>query len=146
MAPLYFLAIVAGLVLPLQIAFNNKLTSYSGNPITSSLISFSVGTCALLIYSLSNHGTFQKSLQNIGQAPPYAWMGGLIGCFYIVTTLIASPKIGMAISLSLIIGGQLCMSLILDHNGWFGMEVKPFSWVKGAGLLLVIAGIFLLKK
>ena len=142
----HLLAVCAGLVLPLQIAFNNKLTNFSGNPITSSLISFSVGTIALIIYSITNPSAFQKSLLQLGQAPSYAWLGGLVGAFYIISTIVASPKIGLAMFLALVIGGQLIMSLIIDHFGLLGMVQKTITWWKGLGLLLILVGVFLLKK
>ncbi len=142
----YLLALGAGLLLPMQIAFNNKLTHYSGNPVTSSLISFSVGTIALLLYSISHFQSFHKSLQQLGNAPGYAWLGGMVGAFYIISTIVASPKIGLALFLALVIGGQLVMSVIVDHYGLLGAVVKPITWLKGIGLLLVFGGIFLLKK
>ena len=141
----HILAIAAGLVLPLQIAFN-KLTHFSGNPIVSSLISFSVGTIGLIVYSLSHPGALQKSLQQVGQAPAYAWLGGVVGAFYIVTTVVASPKIGLAMFLGLVIGGQLMMSLAIDHFGLLGMAQKSFTWWKGLGLLCIVAGVVLLKR
>ncbi len=142
----YLLALGAGLLLPMQIAFNNKLTHYSGNPVTSSLISFSVGTIALLLYSISHFQSFHKSLQQLCNAPGYAWLGGMVGAFYIISTIVASPKIGLALFLALVIGGQLVMSVIVDHYGLLGAVVKPITWLKGIGLLLVFSGIFLLKK
>lgn len=142
----YLLALGAGLLLPMQIVFNNKLTHYSGNPVTSSLISFSVGTIALLLYSISQLGSFQKSLHQLGSAPGYAWLGGLVGAFYIISTIVASPKIGLAVFLALVIGGQLITSVLVDHFGLLGAAVKPMSWTKGMGLLLVLGGIILLKK
>lgn len=142
----HLFALIAGLLLPLQIAFNNKLTLFSGNPTTSSLISFSVGTLALIVYSLTNPTAFQKSLQQLSQAPLYAWLGGLVGAFYIISSIVASPKIGIATFLALIIGGQLVMSLVLEHFGWLGTAVRSISWVKVLGLALILVGIILVKK
>lgn len=142
----HLIALVAGLGLPLQVAFNNKLTSFSANPFTTSLISFSVGTLSLIVYSLCTPGAFHKSLQQLDQAPAYAWFGGLVGAFYIISTIVASPKIGLAVFLSLVIGGQLMMSVVVDHFGLLGAAVKPMNSMKGIGLLLVLGGIFLLKK
>lgn len=142
----FIMALAAGMVLPLQIASNNKLTSYSGNPVTSSLISFSVGTICLVVYSLSNFSTFQRSLHQLGQAPLYAWFGGVVGAFYIISTIVASPKIGIAMFLALVIGGQVTTSLVIDHFGLFGSALKPVTWAKGAGALLILAGIVLLKR
>lgn len=142
----HWLALIAGLLLPFQIAFNNRLTLYTGNATTSSLVSFSVGTIALLLFSLTNVNSFQKSWQHIGQAPWYAWLGGLAGAFYIISTIVASPKIGIAMFIVLIIGGQLVSSTVVDHFGLFGAPVKPFDWMKGLGLVLILAGIILIKK
>jgi transporter family-2 protein len=142
----HLLAFLAGVLLPLQIAFNNKLTSFSQNPITSSLISFSVGTISLLIYSAAQLPSFQKSLQHIHQAPGHAWLGGLLGAFYIISTIIVSPKIGIATFLAIVIGGQLIMSLALDNFDWLGAEVKVLTWTKLFGMLLMIVGILIMKK
>lgn len=142
----HYLTVLAGLMLPLQIAFNNKLTTYSGNPATTSLISFSVGALAWLVYGLSNLPGLQRSLGQVHQAPVYAWMGGLIGALYVITTVVASPRIGMATFLALVIGGQLVMSLILDHYGWLGATVKPIDLSKLAGTALVVIGILLIKR
>lgn len=141
----YLLAIVAGLVLPIQIAFNNRLTLYSGTPVISALCSFAVGTLALTCYSLTNPTALQKASQQIWNAPLYAWLGGFVGCFYIVTSLIVSPRLGLALTLSLVIAGQLSMSIMIDHFGWLGFDSKPFTLEKGVGLLLIFMGIALIK-
>jgi len=71
----HIVTLAAGLVLPLQIAFNNKLTFFSGNPLVSSLISFSVGTVALILYNISHASALQRYLHQLGQAPLYTWLG-----------------------------------------------------------------------
>lgn len=140
------LAFLAGLLLPLQVAFNNKLTSVSGNPTTSSLVSFSVGTIALLIYSVFGQVSFQKSFLPLGHAPWYAWIGGLVGALYIISTVVASPRIGIVVFLIIVILGQLTTSALLEHFGWLGTPLKPFNWLKGIGVVLVLSGVLLLKK
>lgn len=142
----HFLALVAGFFLPVQIALNNRLTLYTGSPLISSLCSFAVGTVVLMFYNMKDLGNLQKASQSIGNAPVYLWLGGVVGCFYIVTSLVVTPRIGLAVALGLVIGGQLCMSLLFDHFGWLGVEVKPFTWIKAFGLLLVILGVLFIKK
>ena len=146
MTQYHLLALAAGLVLPIQIAFNNRLTQFTGNPVISSFLSFIVGAVILLTYNITTQAGMVRSIQLTGAAPWYAWLGGLMGAFYVVTTLIVSPRIGIAMSLSLVIGGQLFMSLLVDHYGWIGVPIKPFTWIKGLGAALVVAGILLMKK
>lgn len=143
---LHLIAFASGLVLPIQIAFNNRLTAYSGNAVISSLWSFGSGTIVLLVFAISSYRELGRSLHQIGQAPPHAWLGGVVGCFYVVSTLLVAPRIGLALSLGLVILGQLSMSLLIDNFGWFGMEVKLFTWLKGVGILLVLSGILLIKN
>ena len=142
----YLIAILAGVVLPVQIAFNNKLTTFTNNPFVSSLISFLVGTLALLLYTMSSPSTLRTSFQQAAGAPWYAWLGGLLGAFYIISTIVASPRIGIAMFLALVIGGQLFMSLLIDHYGWLGAAVKPITLTKVMGGVLVLAGIILMKR
>jgi bacterial/archaeal transporter family-2 protein len=142
----HWITLAAGLLLPIQVVFNNKLTSISGSPTTSSLISFSVGTITLLLFSILRPTSFQKSLQHLDQAPWYAWLGGLVGAFYIITTVLASPRIGIIIFLAIVIGGQLITSALVEHYGWLGTPVKPFHWAKGLGLAFIIIGMIFMKK
>jgi transporter family-2 protein len=73
-------------------------------------------------------------------------MGGLIGALYVITTVVASPRIGIATFMTLIIGGQLLMSLILDNYGWLGAAVKAINVSRVAGMALVVIGILLIKR
>lgn len=142
----YLIALVAGLLLPLQIAFNNKLSTYTLNPFTTSLISFTTGTIALMAYSLLNYNKFNNSLMLAIKAPWFAWLGGLLGAFYIISTIITSSKIGLATFLAIVIGGQLLMSLFIDHFGLFGTAVKLIDIKKVSGILFVLIGIWLIKS
>lgn len=90
--------------------------------------------------------TKYEKVTDLSHAPFYAWLGGLVGAFYIISSIVASPKIGIATFLALIIGGQLAMSLVLEHFGWLGTAVKSITWVKGIGLVLILVGIMLIKK
>ena len=45
-----------------------------------------------------------------------------------------------------IYAGQMAMALVLDHFGWAGYREAPISPGKVAGLLLVVAGIWLIQR
>lgn len=132
-------------MLPIQVAFNSRLTSYSGSPVISSLCSFLVGTLALIVYSVGSPGLLSKASLQIWNAPAYAWLGGLVGAFFILTSLIVTPRLGLAMALCLVIAGQLTMSVLMDHFGWFGFAVKTFTITKALGLVFVLGGIILIK-
>ena len=54
--------------------------------------------------------------------------------------------IGVALFFVCVVAGQLIGASLADHFGAFGMEVKPVSLMKAAGLLLVLAGAVLVQR
>jgi Uncharacterized protein conserved in bacteria len=140
-----FVALLVGSFLPLQVGVNTKLGEAVGSPLLSALISFCVGTIALLSYILIT-GIPLANVANAKNASPIAWTGGLLGAFYVATSIILLDKLGAAMTISLIIAGQMLMSLIMDHFGLLGMEVKPISLGRFAGVVLVVAGVILIRK
>lgn len=140
-----FVALLVGTFLPLQVGVNTKLGEAVGSPLISALISFSVGTVALLSYILIT-GIPLAIAANAKNASPIAWTGGLLGAFYVASSIILLDKLGAAMTITLIIAGQMLMSLIMDHYGLLGMEVKPISLGRVAGVVLLIAGVILIRK
>ena len=54
--------------------------------------------------------------------------------------------VGVLATLVAMIFGNLVMAAIIDHNGWFGLNVLPFDWRRMLGLVLVLAGIVLVVR
>lgn len=48
--------------------------------------------------------------------------------------------------MALVIAGQLSMALTLDHFGWAGFREAPISLGKIGGLLLIVTGIWLIRR
>lgn len=140
-----FVALLVGAFLPLQVGVNTKLGEAVGSPLLSALISFSVGTIALLSYILIT-GIPLANAANAKNASPIAWTGGLLGAFFVASSIILLDKLGAAMTISLIIAGQMLMSLIMDHFGLLGMDVKPISFGRVAGVVLVVAGVILIRR
>jgi len=148
MSAIYFyllLALVAGAMMPTQAAINNKLAGYVASPISAAFISFLVGTAGLFVYLLAT-GTSLNSLVNIKDAPPVAWIGGLLGAFFVASTVILAPRIGVAMTFSLIVAGQMLITLVLDHFGFLGLPVKEISLPRVGGILLIVAGVAIIRR
>jgi len=139
------LALVAGAMMPTQAAINNKLAGYVASPISAAFISFIVGTVGLLVYVLAT-GTPLSNLLNIKDAPPIAWIGGLLGAFFVTCTVILAPRIGVAMTFSLIVAGQMLITLVLDHFGFLGLPVKEISLARIGGILLITAGVVIIRR
>jgi transporter family-2 protein len=139
------LALAAGAMMPTQAAINNKLAGYVENPISAAFISFFVGTIALFVYLLLT-GTPLSSLLNIKDAPPIAWIGGLLGAFFVTSAVVLVPRLGVAMTFSLIIAGQMLVTLVLDHFGFLGVPVKEISLARVGGILLITLGVVIIRR
>lgn len=139
------LAILAGAMMPTQAALNNKMAVVVDSPILAALISFFVGTLALFIYVLAS-GTPLGNLGGVKDAPAIAWTGGLLGAFFVTMTVILAPRLGVAMTFSLIIAGQMLVTLVIDNFGLLGMPVQPVSLPRVAGIFLVTAGVVLIRR
>ncbi len=139
------LAICAGMMIPTQGAVNTKLSSYVESPITAAFISFSVGTIALFVYLLFA-GTSLSSLANSKNAPIVAWTGGLLGAFFVSAIAASVPRLGVALTFSLAIAGQMMVSLIIDHFGFLDVPVKEISVPRILGVLLIVGGVIVIRR
>ena len=140
-----FLAIIAGMMMPTQAAINNKLAGYVESPILAAFISFAIGTLALFIYMIAT-GVPLGNLANAPNAPVIAWIGGILGAFFVTSTVILVPRIGVALTFSLIIAGQMLITLVIDHLGWLGVPEKPISLLRVLGVTLITIGVVLVRK
>lgn len=132
--------------MPTQATINNKLAeSIGNNPILAAFISFAVGTIALLIYILLT-GVPLSGLATARNAPPIVWIGGFLGAFFVSVMVTIVPRIGVALSFSLAIGGQMLVTILIDHFGWLGVPEKPVNLWRVAGAALITIGVVLIRK
>lgn len=148
MPALYFLivlALLAGAVLPTQTALNNKLAVTVDNPILAALLSFIVGTITIAIYSVAT-GVPLGNIAAAKNASPTAWLGGVLGAFFVASTVILLPRLGVAMTFGLVVAGQMLITLFYDHFGLLGLDVKPMNFGRVIGVLLVIGGVILIRR
>lgn len=142
---LLLFALLAGAVLPVQAALNVKLGKAVGDPIYAAFLSFLVGAAGLFIYILVTN----VELSQLSQASTLnwsVWTAGLLGAFYVGAVIILVPKIGAALTFGVIVAGQLGLSLLMDHYGWLGIPTHTISWQRIGGIILIIAGVVLIRN
>ena len=137
------LALLGGCFLPIQGAFNARLAAAGSSPIHASLISFVVGTAALAVYVVVTRQTV--SWAGLAAAPWYAWMGGFLGAVALSAIIVTFPKLGPGFAFGLIIAGQLIASVTLEHFDILVAEAHPISFLRIAGIALVVVGVVLIR-
>ena len=73
------------------------------------------------------------------------WIGGPLGALIVLAGASLVKEIGAATFISLVVGGQLLCSIVLDHFALFGLEEQPMTPTLVLGALLVIAGVVCIK-
>jgi bacterial/archaeal transporter family-2 protein len=141
----YLMALLAGVALTLQAALNAKMGRAVASPVIAAMLSFVVGTLALLGYLLAQR-TPLTQLRGAAQADYYVWLAGVLGAFYVASVVVLTPRFGPALTFGLVVAGQLGVSLLLEHFGWLGLPLHPLSWLRLAGLLLILTGIWLIRQ
>jgi transporter family-2 protein len=143
--PFYMLAFVAGLLLTVQVGFNVALRNAFGNPILATLANFLVGSIGLLAFALLTRAEW-PSRGALLTPPPWAWLGGLLGAFYVLSTVLVGPRLGAAALLALTVFGQLTASLVVDHYGWLGFPQHSLTLTRLAGGALLLGGVMLIVR
>ena len=141
-----FLALVVGMGVIVQTGANTQLSTTLDNPYLASLISFAVGTVALLIINMFVGGGF-SSLNTLQDKHTgwWIWSGGIIGAFFVTSIIVMVPVLGSTRLFALTIAGQLIFSVIVDHYGWMGFPLQPVNLKKILGVLLLIVGTILVQ-
>jgi transporter family-2 protein len=138
------LAFAAGAMLPFQAGINAELADWVNSPFRAAFVSFFVGTLVLLVVAALVFKPL-PSWTKLGDAPWWVWIGGALGAFYVAGSIVSAPKLGAATLIALVVAGQALASLAVDHFGWVGFEENPISLGRIGGMLLIAAGVVLVR-
>ncbi|MEO0701536.1 MAG: DMT family transporter [Pseudomonadota bacterium] len=138
-------AFATGAMVPLQLVFNGQLGGVTRNAFTASLIVFLIGALVLLALVAIMRPPL-PTLAELRNAPRTVWLGGLIATGYIVAIVVITPRLGVGLTTALILVGQLCMALALDHFGAFGNPQQTLGLGRAVGLAMMIAGVVTIKS
>jgi len=103
-----------------------------------------VGALALALYILFTKQTF--SWAGIKSAPAYAWVGGLLGAFYVTVIILSFPKLGPGLTFGLVVAGQMITSALLEHFDIMVAQPQPLNYIRIIGIFLVIIGVIVIRK
>jgi transporter family-2 protein len=137
-------AFASGAFIALQAPTNALLARGVGSPVNAALVSFLVGSLAL--FAVAAAFGARPAMGVVRTLPWYAWTGGLYGAVFVSCAAFAAPRLGVTYFLIVAIAGQLAMALFLDRVGAFGIDRVEISASRLAGVALVMAGAFLVRR
>jgi transporter family-2 protein len=138
------LVAVAGLLVGAQPPVNARLGRTIGS-LPAAAFSFMAGTIVLLlIASLTSEGL--GSFANVGKAPWWALIGGLLGAVYVTTAILTVRTLGVSGLTAIVITGQLTAAVLIDRFGLLGIAKQPIGLTRILGLVLLVAGAVLVVR
>lgn len=136
------MAAVGGLI-ALQPAINAGLGRATGN-IAAALVSFAIGT--LLLAAIVVVSGQASGLSDTFDVRWYYLLGGALGAAYVFTALVTVSTIGAGGVAAATITGQLTLSVVIDRLGILGLEQQPITVDRVAGVVLLLAGTYLIVR
>lgn len=141
---LALMVIVAGAATALQPPTNALLVKPMGSPVGAALVSFAVGTAVLAAaYAL---GPARPALAAARGLPAHALLGGVYGALFVAVAAYSAPRLGVGVTLTTLVAGQLLAAMLIDHFGLFGIVPRSLGWQRGLGFALVVAGVLLVRR
>ena len=130
-----FLAVLSGLISSISVQANGQLSNYYGNYRATVLIHL-IGLVGIVGVLLC------RRLPPLGGRRPALplFLGGAIGVCTVACSNLSYAALGVSLTLSLSLLGQMIISLLIDTVGWFGIPRRPFHRGKLLGLALILSG------
>ncbi|HMH47664.1 MAG TPA: DMT family transporter [Solirubrobacteraceae bacterium] len=138
------LGVGAGCLVGMQAPINSRLGKTVGST-EAATISFLVGTVALVLILLVVRGGV-GNLGDVGRAPWWALVGGLLGAVYVSVALVAVRTLGASGLTAVVIAGQLLISVAIDRFGLLGIAKQQIGVSRVIGLVLLVAGVALVVR
>jgi transporter family-2 protein len=85
----------------------------------------------------------------IGEVSHVQWyylLGGVLGAAYVFSALVLVSQIGAGAVAAATVTGQLTTSVVLDQIGFLGLDRQPITPTRVAGVLLLLAGTYLIVR
>jgi len=138
----YIAATAAALCISVQLAIEvdlNKLLK-NGNYHVA-VIAFGTAFFILLIYGALTGTRLQPTWTEFQSMHWTQYWGGLIRLAYLVLTVFAATRLGIATTTCILIGSQVIFAGIIQSNGLLGSPLTDWNWQKSVGAFLIILGV-----
>ena len=139
------LAVGAGACIALQASANGSFRKNLGdNPLFAACLSI-LGTVLTAAAAMLVFRPPVPSMAVLRETPWWNWIGGPLGALIVLAGAALTARLGAALFIALVVGGQLLCSLVLDHFALVGLNEQPVTAGRLLGAALVVAGVLCIK-
>lgn len=136
------LSFAGGVGLAFQASVNGELGRKIGT-VEVACMAYTIG--AIFLFSVAyffGKGNIEAALS----FPKWKLFIGLMGAIYIVIMVLSVPKIGVAAAIAATIVGQIFLSTLADHFGFFGNPSIPIGPYRILGIILMLLALYCFYK
>ncbi|CAI6040885.1 hypothetical protein PAECIP112173_01006 [Paenibacillus sp. JJ-100] len=134
-------ALLGGACITLQGVANTRISTDIGTWQAATITQLTGFILAALILVFVR----DANLQGIKQVKPMYLAGGAFGAVIIFSEVTAIQQIGVTFTISALLIAQLCLTFLIDSNGWFGVLKQKMKLPQFLGIALMIAGVIIMK-
>ncbi|MFX3632785.1 MAG: DMT family transporter [Candidatus Pristimantibacillus sp.] len=134
-------AILGGACITLQGVSNARISQDIGTWQAATITQFTGFLMALIILLFVRDANWQ----GFKQVKPLYLTGGAFGAIIIFSEVTAIQEIGVTFAISALLIAQLCLTFLIDSNGWFGVAKQKMKLPQFIGIGMMIFGVIILK-
>ncbi|TKH45646.1 hypothetical protein C1I60_04060 [Paenibacillus terrae] len=134
-------AFLGGACITLQGVANTRISQDIGTWQAATVTQLTGVILAALIWMFTRDG----SLAEMKQVKPMYLLGGAFAAIIIFSEVTAIQHIGVTFTISALLIAQLCLTFLVDINGWFGVVKQKMKLPQFIGIGMMIAGVIILK-
>ncbi|NYS60424.1 MULTISPECIES: DMT family transporter [Vreelandella] len=132
--------LIAGMGLSVEAGLLGPLGEQVGH-LSATLSIFMVGA---LLLSLALVFTPNRQLGTLFKQPRWLLTGGILGPVYVIVLTLATPLVGVGMTMVGILCGQVAASVAIDHFGWLGSEQRRVDGYRVGALAMILAALWLM--
>lgn len=134
-------AFIAGACITLQGVANARISQDIGTWQAAAVTQLTGFILALLILMFVRDGAWPQ----FKLVKPMYLLGGGFGALIIFSEVTAIQQTGVTFTISALLIAQLCLTFLIDINGWFGMAKQKMRIPQFVGIGMMIAGVLIMK-
>ena len=140
-----FLAVIAGIAVPILATINSAYGQTIGNVHWASLTLCVVAFITIMTVTFLS-GVTMPDLAVFKTVPWWQYLGGCFFAVYVVLITYVAPKIGLGNAIIFVVVAQIFTAVTIDHFGLLGAAVQALDWKRALGIVFLIIGIALARS
>ena len=136
---LALIAALGGIMVSLQAQLMGIMDRQLGT-LESVFITYGLGGVIIGVVMLIHRG---GNLTAYTSVPWYALLTGIMGLIIVSTIGYTSPRLGLVPTLTILVVAQFAVAALIDHFGMLGAEVRPLTFIRGSGIMVMLIGLWM---